>query len=350
MSWSPANISFRMAGTGNWQVLLPDAETRQLYAQIYPGGQLVQQIEDKFRDIIMLWQKADIATTVGGHLVPLGPIMMSEDLQVLNPWFDDISDDICRTIRQYLPHYKRLANNLSGGSHATKDRIDNMLTILVCAEALDIWTFRVLRHRIIGPHPNRAPAGRFFFWGYAFSNGPGRIFGVTTYGRGEAVRISVIRSHGLNRGQLPGLLRDEPIFNFIKDIFLRNHAGYPRNRVPKGMVETILRLREIGLLEPDEPLRLSVPILTDGDIQKTSRLHTQVSSEITSDFGARMANLRDLISQCSFAKCSLTDVLSMIFHLAYPYATDRLVLTETIPDFPQQAGGEWGVWLRLIGK
>jgi hypothetical protein len=61
-----------------------------------------------------------------------------------------------------------------------------------------------------------------------------------------------------------------------------------------------------------------------------------------------MGQLRGLVSGCSFARCSLPDTLCMLFHLAYSYAADALVLEGVLPDFPERAGGEWGVWLRLL--
>jgi hypothetical protein len=334
-----------MAGVGNWQILLPDDEMRRLYSQIYPDGVLLQDIEERFRSTVALWQKADIAATTGARLFPLGPVMMDDDIEIVTPWFDEISKCICGTIRRYLRDYRLLARRLSGGPGATKDRIGNIVTILICAEGLDISTFSRLRYELIGRHPQRAPAGRFFFWGYAFSEGPKRIFGVTTYGRGEAVRLSVIRSRGLDRGQMPALLRDDATLNFIQGLCLKEPGIFTENGI-EGMIHD---LRDVGLLEPDGPPRLAIPIFSDRDIEEASRIHNQVATEITSDFTARMTRLENLISRCSFARCSLPDVLCMLFHLAYSYAADELVRTGTIPDFPAQAGGEWGVWIRLVG-
>lgn len=347
MSWSPASVSFRMAGSGNWQVLLPDEEARRLYAQIYPGGILLLQIDDKFRNIITSWQKAGIATVAGQRLVPLCPIMTNQDLEILAPWFQDIANCMCRAIWQCLMDYRVLAESLSGSS-APKHKVDNLVTILTCAQALDVWTFHALRQELVGPHPLRGAAGRFFFWGYAFSGGPRRLFGVSTYGRGEMVRLSVIRSRGLDRGKLPALLRQGPALSYLRGLCLLNRTGANEDRVPYEIDETVRSLREVGLLEPDEPPRLAIPILDDRAIEKAAQLHSKVSGNIMPDFAARMRKLQSLISRCSFAECSVPDVLSMIFHLAYSYAADALVLGGTIPDFPDRAGGEWGVWLRLI--
>jgi hypothetical protein len=59
----------------------------------------------------------------------------------------------------------------------------------------------------------------------------------------------------------------------------------------------------------------------------------------------RMDGLKELVNRCSFSQCSWSDILCMLFHLAYSYAADKLVEKGTIPDFPQSACGEWGVWI-----
>ena len=348
MSWSMASVSFRMAGVGDWQSLLPDEEIRRLYSQIYPGGISLQQIEGHFGEIITSWQRAGVATIAEQRLVPLCPIITNEDLEILAPWFHDISSCMCQAICRYLAAYRTLAETLLGGTATPKHEVDNLLTILTCADALDVWTFRALRHELIGPHPPRGTAGRFFLWGYAFSAGPRRIFGVTTYGRGETVRLSVLRSRGLDRGRMPALLRQGPALDYLGGLCLPDRLASREHQAPHEIEETVRCLREVGLLEPDEPPRLAIPVLYDPDMEKTTQLHSKVSKDITSDFVAGMSKLQDLISRCSFAQCSSPDVLAMIFHLAYSYAADALVSAGAIPDFPQQAGGEWGVWLRLI--
>jgi hypothetical protein len=144
---------------------------------------------------------------------------------------------------------------------------------------------------------------------------------------------------------MPALLRDDATLNFIQGLCLKEPGIFTENGI-EGMIHD---LRDVGLLEPDGPPRLAIPIFSDRDIEEASRIHNQVATEITSDFTARMTRLENLISRCSFARCSLPDVLCMLFHLAYSYAADELVRTGTIPDFPAQAGGEWGVWIRLVG-
>jgi len=344
-----ASVSFRMAGAGNWQDLLPDKASRRLYAQIYPSGIPLQSIPGEFSSIVAGWQEAGIADIISQQLVPLSPIVQNRDIEILAPWFEDISHAMCQAICRYLADYQELAASLYGGTNTPAHNVDNLVIVLVCAQALDVWTFRTLRQELVGFHPPRGLAGRFFFWGYAFSDGPKRIFGVTTYGRGEAVRLSVLRSHGLDRGEMPDLLRQPPVMTYIRDLCLPQRTASTACLSPREAADTIRQLREVRLLEPDEPTRLAIPVLHDQDMEKAAQLHNKVSSEITSEFTVRMDQLQDLISRCSFAQCATPDVLSMIFHLAYSYAADTLVLTGALSDFPQQAGGEWGVWLSLIG-
>lgn len=341
------SISFRMAGSGNWQKLLPDEEARSLYARIYPEGVFLRQVDDNLRDVITSWQKAGIATIVNQRLVPLGPIMTDRDIDILVPWFQGISTYMCQAVSRCLADYRLLAESLCGGIAAPKHKVDNLVTILTCGEALDMWTFTKLRQELLGPHPVRGSAGRFFFWGYAFSNGPKRIFGVTTYGGIRKPRLSVIRSHGLDRGSMPALLRQESVLNYLTGLCLSNEAALRGHQTPHEVKETARSLRRVGLLMPEEPPHLAIPVLSDRDMEKAAHLHNKVSADITSDFATRMGKLQRAISRCSFAECSPRDVLTMMFHLSYSYAADALVLTGAIPEFPQQAGGEWGVWLRL---
>ena len=344
-----ANISFRMAGTGDWQNLLPNEETRQLYARIYPDGALLKDIDDSFTKTIMFWQQAGIATIVGQQVVPLGPIMTDHDLEILADWFRDISNCMSGAIQRQLPDYRLLAETMCG-SATPKHKVDNVVTILTCAQALDIWSFRVLRRELIGHYPKRGSAGRFFFWGYAFSGGPENIFGVSTYGRGETVRLSIIRSHRLDRGILPALLRQADMMTYLTALCFPDRVAPKEYLLPDKAEDIVHRLREVHLLKPENPPRLAIPILPDRDIESASQLHRRVSAEILHAFTTQMGQLQDLTRRCSFAGCFLVDVLSMIFHLAYSYAADNLIITGSIPDFPNRASGEWGVWLHPFGQ
>ncbi len=348
MNWSMTSVSFRMAGAGNWQILLPDEESRQLYAHIYPGGALLQDSDNRSKKMLTSWQDAGIATVVAQRLVPLGPIMTDQDLKTLAPWFQNISRHMCQVISKYLTDYRLLVQDMCGGSNAPKNKVDNLLIILTCAEALDVWTFRMLRQALIGPHPPRGPAGRFFFWGYAFSGGPKRIFGVSNYAFGKTGQLSVIRSRGLGRTKMLNLLRQELVVTYLERLLMPESTAstlYPGSHRTERIIQS---LRDVGLLEPNESPRLAIPILNENGMEKVAWLHNKVSREVISHFTTTTGMVRGLISQCSFAECSLPDVLCMIFHLAYSYAADALIAEGAIPDFPEQAGGEWGVWFQLI--
>ncbi len=342
------SVSFRMAGTGNWKTLLPDEEAGRLYTRMYPAGLPLRQIEKRFSNLVTSWQKSGIATITGHRLLPLGPIVTDKDLTVLAPWFRDISAGMVKAILNYLADYQRLAISLCGPD-TLKSKINNLVTILTCAQALDVWAFQALRHKLIGPYPPRGSAGRFFFWGYAFSDGPKRIFGVSTYGPSETVRVSVLRSRGLDRAEIVGVLTRGPTLAYLEELCLSNRRASKGYGAPYE-ARIVSSLRDVALLEPDEPVRLAIPIFHDKEIEKVVPLHSRVSRCIVSVFATQQGELRRLISQCSFARCSLPDVLSMTFHLAYSYAADGLVLAGSIPDFPKRAGGEWGVWIRLIGQ
>jgi hypothetical protein len=74
-------------------------------------------------------------------------------------------------------------------------------------------------------------------------------------------------------------------------------------------------------------------------------LFRTVSGKIIDRINGSMGSLKELVNRCSFSQCTWPDILCMLFHLAYSCAADKLVEKGTIPDFPQSAGGEWGVWI-----
>ena len=96
------SVSFRMAGAGNWQNLLPDESTRRLYAQTYPDGIPLQSIPNEFSNTIAGWQEAGIATVINERLIPLGPIIQNRDIEMLAPWFEDVSHAIHQVVCRYL--------------------------------------------------------------------------------------------------------------------------------------------------------------------------------------------------------------------------------------------------------
>jgi hypothetical protein len=275
--------------------------------------------------------------------------MMDDDLVTLNPWFQDISDSMCTAVLEHLPEYQSLASIMAGNVASNKRRLDNILTIQICAHTLDSWVFAQLRKEHIGTYPPRDFAGDFFFWGYAFATGPQRIFGFTTYGGWGRPRLHMIRSHGLDRSTIIALLRRRDTWDYLQHIFSSLHTNDrvtsrgDLHQAQEGKV--VDSLKNVGILEGDDPPRLAIPIFTGRTMEQAITTYEAVSGKIVSHINDRMKKLEDLVSQCSFAKCSWSDILCMLFHLSYSYAADKLVERVTIPEFPKSAGGEWGVWI-----
>jgi len=345
------SVSYRMSGSGSWQNVLPDESAERLYAEIYPAGALLQRFEGRLRQLLVSWQQADIVKVKGEKVVPLGPIMTDDDLKTLAPWFQDISDAMCAAVWERLSDYRSLAESLAVGKSPAKHEVDNILTILICAHTLDSWVFALLREELIGTYRPRDFAGDFFFWGYAFTRGPKRTFGFTTYGGWGRTQLHVIRSHGLDRERLKTVLRQRATWDHIQHLCSKRQGGKDamsrEDLYPSRTGRVVASLRDAGILERDDPLRLAVPVFTGRDMQPALELYETVSSKIMNHLVATMDDLEALVKQCSFAECSRPDVLCMLFHLAYSYAADQLVDRGTIPDFPQSAGGEWGVWIRM---
>ena len=349
MSWSMESISFRMAGSGSWQNILPDEPSRRLYAEIYPGGVPLSQVDDKISQIFTYWQKAAIVKMEARRVVPIGPIMTDDDLRTLHSWFQDISEFMCEAVLERLPEYNALVSDLAGGRTLTNQEAGNILTIQICALTLDSWVFAMLRHEMIGIYPPRDFAGDFFFWGYAFKNGPQRIFGFTTYGWWRLPNIHVIRSHGLDRALIKDLLRRRDTLDYLQTLYTRLEGSVEigsGESLNTGKEEQMLdSLRAGRIITNDDPPHLSIPVFMRSDMTLATELYQAVASEILNHIGTSVDTLKGLVDECSFAQCAWSDNLCMLFHLAYSYAADELVERGIIPDFPRSARGEWGVWL-----
>ncbi|MBN1665105.1 MAG: hypothetical protein JW943_16025 [Deltaproteobacteria bacterium] len=349
MNWSMTSVSYRMSGSGSWQNLLSDEFARRLYADIYPYGAPFPAAQDQAGKLFWLWKQAGIVEIADQKVIPRGPVMADDDLTILNPWFRDMSDAMCRAVTERLDDYLHLAKRLCGGTSPDKQAIDNILTILICAVTLDSWVFSRLRQEVIGAYPPRGDAGVFFFWGYAFSAGPQRIFGFTTYGGRMGWQLHMIRSHGMDREAVKTVLNRRDIWDvlnyFVSKRGLREDASMLDRRAAGLSLKAIHTLQNIGLLDSGDPPRPAVPVLTDRDRGAINQLCGEVSLKIHRHFLASIDGLESLRRRCSFADCLRPDCLCMIFHLAYAYAADTLVEKGIIPDFPQKAGGEWGVWI-----
>jgi len=343
------DISFRMAGAGSWQNLLPDRSSQQLYASIYPEGISLSEVDSSHRPLLDDWERGKIIRSDGGKAVPTGPIITDSDLGVLDPWFRDVSDTMCAAVWDHLSEYRRLAERVAGENPDSEQVIENIQTIQICAQTLDSWVFSDLRKKTMGTYSPRGSAGTFFFWGYAFADGAKRIFGFTTYGGSTGLRLHVLRSHGLDREDLKAALRQYGTMDLLQRLLL---AGSPGNLLRSGppsysTEEEVLlsSIRGVNIIGPGNPPRLVIPVFTREVVTAAVDLYERVTAGIVDRILARMADLKRLIGECSFSRCFWSDISCMLFHLAYSYAADTLVEKGTIPEFPLHAGGEWGVWI-----
>ena len=159
----------------------------------------------------------------------------------------------------------------------------------------------------------------------------------------------MIRSHGLDRSIIIAQLRRRDTWDYLQRLFSSMHTNDrvtsrgDLHQAQEGKV--VDSLRNVEILERDDPPRFAIPIFYGRDMEQAVTIYEAVSGKIVSHINDRMKELKALVSQCSFAKCLWSDILCMLFHLAYSYAADKLVERGTIPEFPESAGGEWGVWI-----
>jgi hypothetical protein len=328
MSWSLTDVSFRMAGRGDWRRLLPDEASRRGYARAYPDGAAVEQLSTSTRQLAGRWEEAGIAVVEGGRIVPASPIVTDADLRVLSSWFADVASAMADVVATDMPALRRCSKELcASDAHA---REANVLTILACAHALDLEAWRHVRLTLAGPHPQRGHAGHFFFWGYAFASGPRHIFGVSTYVVGE-LRLAILRSHALDRGELPALLRDPSAVRSLALTFAGLDPPLDSRLVAARLVAA-------------PPAHLSVPVFDGPAWRRASGVVTRLGTALAVAFAARVPSMGELLPACTFARARRDDVLAMLFHLAYSYAAGALVYRGLVPPFPSSALGEWGVW------
>jgi len=339
-----------MAGSGNWQNLLPDEHAKQLYGKIYPNGIFLADINHQDRVLFNAWEKGDIIKIDKGKVIPIGPVITDNDLVLLDPWIKDISQTMGNAVLKHLTEYHRQARKMAHKGTYTREKFENILTIQICAHTLDSWVFSQLRKEVIGTYSPRDFAGTFFFWGYGFSSGAKRIFGFTTYGGSRWVQVHILRSHGLDREGLKSLLIRYGTMDLIEQLYLNVQAIDDQKRLNRisnfvGKSPNLESLRKFHLAEPDDPPRLAIPVFTQEDMIPAANLYQKVTRIIFNRFMDNMEDLRKRAVDCSFAQCTWSDVLCMLFHLSYSYAADLLVVKGVIPEFPQSAGGEWGVWI-----
>lgn len=349
MGWNMNSVSYRMSGSGSWQNLLPDENSRRQYSEIYPTGAPLPTGSGFLPKLFSVWKQAAIVRFENEKVIPLGPIMTDRDLTTLQPWFQDISGIMVQTVLERLDEYQVLARTLAGGQNPRKQSVNNLLTILICALTLDSWVFTRLRREVMGTYPARDFAGTFFFWGYAFAAGPQRIFGFTTYNGLEEGQLHLIRSHGLDRQALKEVLNRRSTWDGLD--FLMVNPEEVREDLADGkqrghsLTKALDALQKVGILTGEHPPLLAVPRFDDVDQEAIHELCRTTSQTIAGHFIAGLPGLESLIKRCSFAGCSRPDVLCMMFHLAYSYAADGLVEKGVITDFPKTAGAEWGVWI-----
>jgi hypothetical protein len=331
-----------MAGSGSWKNLLSNQDEEKFYGAIYPGGVSLSGLGPERLRLISKWKQADIVKIQDGRAVPAGPVMLDSDLEVLKHWFDDIKNVMTSEVKANLEAYGRIASSLA--NPAIPASIGNLLTIMICAHTLDSTIFSSLRRVIMGTYAPRGMAGDFFFWGYGFQNGPERIYGFTSYGRYSGESVHVIRSRGLNREKLKSVLLQNGVLEFIHQK-APGKGGGTRIEFDAGKQRLTDLLRGVYILDDQNPSRLCIPVFYGPAMNQAARLYQSVSEAVTQRFMDTLDTLSKLVGNCSFSGCLSSDVLCMLFHLAYSYAADDLVKEGVIPEFPESATGEWGVWI-----
>ena len=63
-----------------------------------------------------------------------------------------------------------------------------------------------------------------------------------------------------------------------------------------------------------------------------------------------MEDLSGIAAHCSFADCLFNDVFQMVWCEALSCVLENIVESDILPNWPESALGEWGVWLYCTDK
>ncbi len=285
-----------MAGAGNWQRWFPDDRAHALYERIYPQGMHLAQLAEDERDLVLRWKAPRFTEDKDGVVFPLVPVLTDEDQSELAGWFARATEQAASLVAEHIGEYRDLAHDLAS---QRRGPTDCLLTILLCAHTLDLGTLDQLHGGVLGPPPDRAGSGHYFFWGRTARDDQTCDFGVNSY----------------------------------------NILG--------GFALCVLHSRRVHRAAPPQPT-MTIPVLDAAAMERVQRACGPVSEGLAGVFSINVALLEDLIPRCSFATCSRPDYLCMLFHIGYGHLASALVKAGLLPAFPDRADDSWGIWIRPL--
>ncbi len=104
------------------------------------------------------------------------------------------------------------------------------------------------------------------------------------------------------------------------------------------------------IAEDDGRYKLAFPVLYHSQMELVTDVAKSIAQEIVNQLPDLVEDLRGVAAQCSFAGCRFNDVFQMVWCEALSCALDGIVESGVLPNWPESALGEWGVWLYCINS
>jgi RNA polymerase sigma-70 factor (ECF subfamily) len=336
----------------------------KLYAAIYPSCDLSDKPWEEIMDkdeaqrLLAQWESMQVISRTTRKIHGLIPICTPQDALKLRPWYDSFSNATAATVENHIGELRSLIDKF-----IQPDEVNNVLGIVVICWALGART---------GP-----------LTGSAFSAGDGRAeretgkryacFGRATERFAKRDMGYVCRSYDDNYRWL-GIHHGVDRSEFIKGVNRwGNYLGQESYRVFNTLIaiggETIslpeFRYAAFGarvqkqefdeylndllnlhlIAEDDGRYKLAFPVLYHSQMEPVTDIAKSIAQEIVNQLADLVEDLRDIAAQCSFADCRFNDVFQMVWSEALSCALDILVESGLLPNWPESALGEWGVWL-----
>jgi hypothetical protein len=334
----------------------------ELYAAIYPSCDLFDKPwegimdKDEAQRLLAQWESTQVISRTTRKIYGLVPICTPQDALKLRLWYDNFSNVAAATVENHIGELHNLI-----GKAIQPDEVDNVLgSVIIC------WTLggrtgplTNLAFSVGDGRAEREPGKRYACFGLAAERFSKRDMGCVCRGDDDYRWLGI--HHGVDRSAfIKGMNRwgnyyghGNHIFNTLiaigDETVLLNELRYAAfgARVQKQEFDEYLNdLLNLHLVAEDNGrYRLAFPVLYHSQMEPVTDIAESIAQEIVNQLPDLVEDLRDIAAQCSFADCRFNDVFQMVWFESLSCALDVIVESGILPNWPESALGEWGVWL-----
>jgi RNA polymerase sigma-70 factor (ECF subfamily) len=361
---------FGVSGHGYCRSVFPDESSRQLYAYLYPHGDLTRAADlagvprSRALELAQRWQELSVVERRNGEWLCRAPVLIAPDVEELRPWWEAFREIAIAELERPLPDLREIAQDSAGLAP-----LGSALEAVVYWEGACAAPVGAARLEGLAPPPRgpvRADTGEYHLFGSAAGLGLPDEFGhsKSDYGDVEGwwlVVVTWFAAHG--HAEMAGYMqarefpvRDDPLlWRLVRP--LRNLHDHPPTRdelvdhirereiteyPPDGLVDALVRFR---FITEDEPHRLLIPVV---DERIGSPLHGLLC-EMRAAIGPRLRAVdplrQEAVRRCSFKDCLPSDVAHLCFLKASAWLTPTVFDRGLVPPLPEAAYADRGVFL-----